>query len=96
MEKLIICPYCGAEYLPAEIFYPDEFLGTPKNIEKDAKGKIQFYGGQNAKLTESYTCDYCKRKMYVSVDMDFIAQIQPFSTGHITKFKKTNLFMDEE
>jgi hypothetical protein len=96
MEKLIICPYCGAEYLPAEIFYPDEFFGNPKNIEKDAVGKIQFYSGQNVKLTESYTCDYCKRKMYVNAEVDFTAQVQPFSNGYTTKFKKTSLFMDEE
>lgn len=27
--ELIICPKCGREYLPAEIYYPNEFLGKP-------------------------------------------------------------------
>ena len=30
-EKLekIICPKCGREYLPAEIYYPNFFFGRP-------------------------------------------------------------------
>lgn len=96
MEKLIICPCCGAEYLPAEIFYPDEFFGNPKDIEKDIRGKLLFYSGKSVKLNESYTCDYCKRKIYITADVEFIAQTQPFSEGHVTKFRKTNLFMNED
>jgi hypothetical protein len=34
--------------------------------------------------------------MYVSAEVDFTAQVQPFSNGYTTKFKKTSLFMDEE
>ena len=27
--ELIICPHCGTEYLPAEIYYPKHFFGNP-------------------------------------------------------------------
>ena len=34
-SNIIICPNCGAEYLPAEIFLPDSFLGKHKTINKN-------------------------------------------------------------
>ena len=43
MNKKIItieCPYCGAEYLPAEIIVPNSFFGKPTNIERDFNHKI--------------------------------------------------------
>ena len=48
-EKLniIICPNCGAEYLPAEIFLPDSFLGRPGVVDKDSSGKIIYYKNGN-------------------------------------------------
>ena len=38
--NVIKCPHCGYEMIPAEIFYPDSLLGTPKTIVRDALGKI--------------------------------------------------------
>lgn len=95
METIITCPNCGAEYLPAEIYYPDDFFGRPMNIEKDFRGKIQFYKGKSLTTNESYTCDYCKRKIHVTADVVFNTEIQPFAPQHVTKFKKPGLFMDE-
>ena len=95
MDKIITCPNCGAEYLPAEIYYPDDFFGRPTSIEKDFRGKIQFYKGKNLTPTEVYTCDYCKRKIYVTADIIFNTEVQSFVPQHVTKFKKPELFMDE-
>lgn len=57
--QIIRCPYCGAEYLPGEIFLPKHFLGQPKNISKDFTGKILEYEGLPQNLVETYTCDKC-------------------------------------
>lgn len=58
-EVRIRCPKCGAEYLPAEIFMPDDFLGRPRNVLRDSDGHIEFYEGQSLGLDETYTCDKC-------------------------------------
>ena len=43
--EIIECPKCGYEYLPAEIFVPKYYFGTPENIERDEHGKIINYEG---------------------------------------------------
>lgn len=62
MRKFVVikCPKCGAEYLPAEIFFSDKLLGYPKNIIKNKNGKIEYFDGDTMCLTEEYTCDYCE------------------------------------
>ena len=54
-EILIKCPHCNAEYLPAEIYYPDEFLGRPTDINKiHNTGKLDYYsiiGGYGVRHT---------------------------------------------
>ena len=57
--RTIKCPTCGREYLPAEIFLPNEFLGKPKDIVKDSYGKIVGYSGNSMNDTETYRCDKC-------------------------------------
>ena len=42
---IITCPNCGAEYLPAEVYIPDSFLGKPKTVDKDSSGKIIYFSG---------------------------------------------------
>lgn len=40
---VIKCPHCGAEYLPSEIFMPEDILGgAPKNLIKDPLGKVLY------------------------------------------------------
>ena len=98
-EKYIIrCPHCGAEYLPAEIFYPNAFLGRPKNIEKDLSGKILNYMGLNMKPTETYECDFCNRKFTVNANVKFFAdsKSKDFKSTYKTKIQKPNLFMKED
>lgn len=92
----ITCPNCGAEYLPAEIFYPDNFLGNPKHISKTKQGKIEFYSGYNMNLKETYICDYCKRKMTVKSSINFSVEIPQLENTHITKFKTSSLKLDEK
>ena len=67
----IVCPKCGAEYLPAEVFYPDEVFGNPENIVKDKKGKIEFFIGESINLTEEFTCYSCNCKFTVEGSIKF-------------------------
>ena len=55
----ITCPYCGREYLPAEIFYPKSVLGNPYDIQRDYTGKILDYFDDTYDNTETYVCDVC-------------------------------------
>jgi hypothetical protein len=67
----IVCPKCGAEYLPAEVFYPEEILGSPENIIKDKKGKVEFFIGESIDFTEEFTCDICDCKFTVEGSVKF-------------------------
>lgn len=90
----IVCT-CGAEYLPAEIFFPDKFLGNPGNVEKDVYHKIIFYPGENMDLSETYTCDKCNRKMNIRAKVQFTVSVEDFKQNYSTKIKKPALFLDE-
>lgn len=70
-ESVIVCPVCGYEYLPAEIFIPKVFFGYPEDIERTVGGKIDVYEGTPMDLTEKYTCDHCGAKFNVTADIKF-------------------------
>lgn len=93
---VIKCPECGAEYLPAEIFYPKDFFGNPSSISKDRLGKIQFFAGKNMNLQETYICDYCKRKMTVTADIQFHVQIEEIKPPRVTHFNRPQLILEED
>lgn len=92
----IKCPECGAEYLPAEIYYPNDFFGSPANISKDKLGKIQFFTGKSMTTQETYVCDYCKRKMTVTATITFQAKVEEKPVPHITTFNRSNLILNED
>lgn len=94
--NLIKCPNCGCEYLAAEIFYPNQFLGTPKNIEKDEAGKLIYFNGADMDTTETYVCDNCNRKMTITAKVQFDATVASFNSKNSTKFTKPALFMNED
>ena len=68
--KRIKCPYCGAEYLPEEIFVSSEVFQKPK-ILKDAQGRIEFTDKDESPLVEEYECDYCHNKFTTTLEMSF-------------------------
>lgn len=70
-DKILIkCPHCGREYLPCEIYYPDEFLGTARNIIRDGK-QIIYFDGENMNLSETYICDECGKTFNVEASVSF-------------------------
>lgn len=97
-KNIIKCPHCGAEYMAAEIFLPDSFLGKPNDIRKTAEGKIIEFMGKDMDLAESYRCDYCNKKFTVSANVKFYtsSNTKDFDNKYKTKLTKPGLFLDED
>lgn len=70
-KTTIRCPYCNAEYLPAEIYYPDSFLGKPFNIIKDGDGNILGYNGEDMNTLETYVCESCDKQFTIDASITF-------------------------
>lgn len=70
MKNFIKCPYCGYEYVPSEIYYPNDFLGKPRNVYRDIDGKIEKVD-KKSNLQETYTCDGCNKMFKVSASICF-------------------------
>ena len=72
--QVIKCPHCGYEMIPAEIFYPDSLLGTPKTIVRDALGKIiylEYEANSEPCQPEKYFCDACEKPFIVEPILTF-------------------------
>jgi len=70
-RPVIKCPKCNAEYMAAEIFLPDYFVGHPEHIIKGVDHNILGYAGNDMDLEEEYQCDYCNTKFKVSTTVTF-------------------------
>ena len=72
----IKCPYCGREYFPSEIYYPNEFFGNPGEIIRDLDtGSILDYTGTDMNLSEEYICDNCGKSFKVTATISFETSI---------------------
>lgn len=80
----IICPVCGTEMHPAEVFIPNDFFGNPKEIVRDTTGKIEFYTGNDMGLVEEYICDGCNNTLNIEAKLSFDVSV------------KTKNFFEEE
>ena len=72
----VICPICGQEYLPSEIFNPDAVFGKQRDITKSDSGEIRFYLGDDPDLEEEFICDNCNTKLKINMIMTF--NVEPF------------------
>lgn len=70
-KTTIRCPYCGCEYLPGEIYYPNDFVGQPHDIIKDEKGQVLGFSGEDMNTTETYFCDMCNKKFTIDASITF-------------------------
>ena len=94
-NKVIKCPHCGYEYLPAEIYMPNAFLGKPKDINKEhMTGKILDYMGNSMNLVETYICDNCDTEFKVIANVNFNTQ-KLNDAKYTTRYKKERLFLKE-
>ena len=69
----IKCPNCGREYLPVEIYLPNQFFGNPKSIVRDDKN-ITFVDDLY-NLDEEYMCDSCNTKFKVHAHLSFDTEV---------------------
>ena len=66
--SIIKCPHCGWEYLPGEIYLPEELSGRPDNIVRDALGKIiyaDYVEDLEPDTTEHFVCENCGRSFVI-------------------------------
>ena len=59
------CPYCGREYMPSELLYPENVLPSIGEPVRDEKGAIEFCTGSDELSSETYVCDGCGREFVV-------------------------------
>ena len=92
--EIIECPKCGYEYLPAEIFVPKYYFGTPKDIERNEQGKLVSYEGTSVDLFEKYTCDCCNTefrvvsKLQLTTELEFPGCFDEEYFSSMTKLKQ--------
>lgn len=97
-ESIIKCPHCGYEYLAAEIFYPDDLLGRPKDIVRMPDGRIDFYDGEMPNMCQTYTCDNCGKVLSVTAALKFTAEVNEkldFDNDYCTPLYKDRLILTE-
>lgn len=80
MKLVIKCPECGYEYLPCEIYYPQD-LGRATNIIRDMEGKILYYDGSNMDTEAEYKCDNCKTVFKVDARVSFFTTKDSVKSG---------------
>lgn len=85
----IVCPICGAEYLPSEIYIPAEFFGRPTEVIRDPADKIEFFLGHGMNLEEEYICDGCGAKMRIKANLSFTVDTEPVEEDeYVTTFER--------
>lgn len=65
---MITCPHCGYQYPVAEVLYPENILGRPDSVVRDALGKIiyqDYLEDEEPMQTEKYFCDNCDKPFLV-------------------------------
>ena len=87
---LIRCPFCGAEYLPGEIYMPGALIGQPDDVVKDYAGKIiyedYFTETREPDMTEHYICDYCNKPFVVEATVTYKAKEEAPENDFTTKY----------
>jgi len=94
----ITCPICGQQYLPSEIFYPDDLLGKPTEIIKDDTGKVEFYLGDDPDFDEEYICDNCGAKLTIHANLSFKVEAtkEEFEEEYTSSFERPKKLKLEE
>lgn len=94
----IKCPHCGAEYLPVEIFIPDEFFGKPEEVVRRSDNhRIETFFGKLPDNKERFTCEYCNTPFEIIGNLDFqVKEIPRISKETRIPVRKYSLFMDEK
>ena len=74
-SALIKCPFCGAEYLPGEIYMPGSLIGQPDEVVKDSLGKIiyedYYTPAREPNSIEHFTCEYCEKPFIIEATVTY-------------------------
>lgn len=93
MNTFIICPHCGFQYLPGEIYDPKHFLGQPKDIVRNSLGEILGHDGIVMDLEETYTCENCNKEMNIKAKVTFTVNAdKKVISQNEPELKKLSLF----
>ena len=98
-KGFINCPNCGYEYLPAEIYLPNEFLGRPREIRRTSEGNIDTFSGTSQNLEETYYCDKCNKPFKISAKIEYTTTLAPeldFSEDYVAPIYKDRIELKEE
>lgn len=101
MKDLVVvkCPVCGQEYLPSEIFLPNDFFGKQKDITRNASGEIEFYLGDDSNYDEEFICESCLSKLKIHANLSFNVTVdngENFDEDYTTPISKPKkLKLDE-
>ena len=71
LHHIIKCPFCEAEYMPEEIFYPDSVFNKNLQVIRDEKGKIVFINEDSFNFIEEFECECCNNKFQVEGKVNF-------------------------
>jgi len=96
---IITCPCCGREYLPSEIYLPDDFLGKPTSIYRDSNERVEGIVGKSMNLRENYICDSCNTPFSIYAKVQFFTEEikdENFNKTYVSKLHKESLFLSEE
>lgn len=90
-STIITCKHCGAEYLAGEIYMPGALIGQPKDIVKDALGKIicvEYDDDDNPNKIEHFTCEYCDKPFVVEATVTYKSMteepVNDFSSPYVS------------
>lgn len=99
-ENYIICPHCGREYLPCEIFIPKHFIGESRFVERLTDGRIDVVAYKTQPdLSEEYICDSCNKKFKVKAEVEFLVEkdtIGNFEENYTTKLYNDRITLKED
>ena len=88
--SLIRCPFCGAEYLPGEIYMPGSLIGQPDDVVRDFSGKIiyeDYYTVEREpNMIEHYICDYCDKPFVIEATVTYKAKEEAPENDFSTKY----------
>ena len=73
-KTTIRCPHCKTEYLPGEIYFPNDFVGQPSNIVKDENGNVLGFDGEDMNTVETFTCEHCGKTFKVDASITFCTE----------------------
>lgn len=93
--KVIKCPYCGAEFLPSEIYLRDYFLGKANTVVRDDKNKIESYQGIEQDLEETFNCDFCDKKFKVNAYIEYKVKGIEFEEEYVSNLYEDRISLGE-